>query len=1685
MRKWKKGMKRIGALVLAVVLLGTTIEFPVYATENQVISCEHHTKHTAECGYVEAQEEVACNHVCSEEDGCNTEEGNCIHTEHDDACGYKEAVEGVACAFDCDTCVSDVAEEPVNENEQEENESKTCTCETDDPAFHATNCPVYEAPENPQCFCAEKCAEDASNVWCDVCGVQGVSACQGVTINMEVTYAGSNQTGAFVVTGGTSGTDYSYADGVLTIKTGTAITIANVNPSTATTDRIVVEKDKNANITLNGVNIDVSGTSDTSAFKIEDDSTGSVAVTLAEGSVNTLKSGENCAGLQKNGTTGSLEIKGTGALTAIGGNGGAGIGGGYYKSGSNITISSGEITAIGGGEAPNKEELMEDFWLAGGGGAGIGSGGKIKVPPYENDTVGMNITISGGKVTATGGDGGAGIGGGYGTLGTNITISGGEVTATGDGNGTGIGGGDNRAGSNIEISGGKVKAKGGGNGAGIGGSTSGVGTNIIISGGVVVAEGGSHAAGIGGGKQGTGSNITISDGVVTATGGEYGAGIGSGFGYSALNIRITGGSIKAVGGSNAIGGGYGQEAVTPTLEDGTTPVYLCEIENPDSKAVSVNGVAYVPNHKAADSTDTTLYAYLPEVALSNAYPVSIGEELYYYYYYHYTYITDYNYLSKWVRVSSIESGNFTVTGGISGTDYSYDDCVLTIKTDTPMTIKNTNPDMATTDRILIEEGINADITLDGVNIDVSQVKEDNVFAFKIEDYSTGNVTVTLADGSVNTLKSGRNHAGLQKSDGSGTLEIKGLGTLVAVGGDNGAGIGGGFQKPGKNIIINGGVITAIGGENGAGIGGGVSEEGFNIRITGGSVKATSTGGNAIGGGYGKEALTPTFADGTTPVYLLEIQNPDSEEVSVNNVAYVPNHKAADSTDTTLYAYLPAVTVQNAYKVKVGDEISLYFYDSGWNSFEAIEIPKADDTEFVYNGTEQTYTLAESPDYIISDNTTQVNAGTYTVTVNLKGDLPWSDGTTAAKEYSFVIAKAKPDIGQVSTTVADNTYYNSTDVSQVALTRNLADVAGKLSLAEETKLEYGTKEYTWIFTPDDTDNYETVEGKIDITVVDDIAPTATYKADTDEWKQFINFITLGQFYKDCVTIDITYSDNTNGSGVKTKQYYISSEEITDMESVEWNDYTGTFKIDVVGNYFVYVKVTDVYGNGVIANSEGIVIYEESRIDWKGENLIYGDASDVSVKITANGNSFAKLTDGDGRKIEAENYSVNGDILTLKGEYLAGLEAGEYTYKICMNPQGVETEAVTLAYSFTVTIAQRELTILGVTAKGRDYIANDKTVEITDVILQGIKEPDQVSVVLAGVKGTLSSADVGTYDSVTLPKLTLTGEDAGNYTLVQQAGAVATNVTINMLKPTITVEPETTVTENKEKNALNKNKSEPDEPVMGIPVATSNSLSETEDADISNPFIQGENGKVGWDAITDEMKDAKEGGTVAVDMNGSTIVPGGVLDEIKGQDITMVIDLGNGITWSINGMSITSESVSDIDFEVKVGDDAGNSIPAEVHNVVTGENSFVNISLTYEGDFGFEAVLSVNMESKNAGLFANLFYYNPQTNEMEFICSDEIAEDGTAELTFTHASEYIVVVDEVAFNAPASSEEGILPEIGVEAEGDNASDATDVSDPLEFGTDDSGSAWWIILLISILAIAGVVGYVVYAKKKTREY
>ena len=164
-----------------------------------------------------------------------------------------------------------------------------------------------------------------------------------------------------------------------------------------------------------------------------------------------------------------------------------------------------------------------------------------------------------GKLTAWGGQQGAGIGGGSGKDGSNIFITGGRVNAIGGLAAAGIGGGLGGNGSNITISGGKVGATNGLNGAGIGGGQHGSGSNITISGGEVNASGGKCGAGIGGGLDGNGSDIIISGGEVSASGGKNGAGIGGGVDGKGEGITVSGNAqLKVRGGS--VHGDYGTGA---------------------------------------------------------------------------------------------------------------------------------------------------------------------------------------------------------------------------------------------------------------------------------------------------------------------------------------------------------------------------------------------------------------------------------------------------------------------------------------------------------------------------------------------------------------------------------------------------------------------------------------------------------------------------------------------------------------------------------------------------------------------------------------------------------------------------------------------------------------------------------------------------------------------------------------------------------------------------------------------------------------------------------------------------------------------------------------------------------------------------------------------------------------------
>ncbi len=393
----------------------------------------------------------------------------------------------------------------------------------------------------------------------------------------------------------------------------------------------------------------------------------------------------------------------------------------------------------------------------------------------------------------------------------------------GDAHGTGIGGGDGVPDVSVSIAGGAVSAScesvgSIATGAGIGGGSFGSRVNVAITGGVVTASckaaGDARAAGIGSGYDGDGS-VKISGGTVIASsegGSNSGNGIGGHGGHaSTASVSISGGRIKAESGSGA--------AIGPAAK--ITGGLFAPGSYSDGK---VYGVDLPQGRTVRDNP----------MADKEAYPFAV----------------------------TVPAGDFAVMGGTEGVDYSYAGNVLQFLTDTPMAVSMATPDATTrVDRIAVpsSNATPANVTLAGVKIDASGDADGNGCAFAIEPGASA--SITLAEGSVNSLASGNKRAGLEVPDGA-SVSIGGEGSLEAKcesSKDNalGAGIGGGGGDSAGNIEITGGTVTALCKSFpfdalGAGIGGGYVGSGGDIKISGGTVTASceSVDGTACVAGIG-------------------------------------------------------------------------------------------------------------------------------------------------------------------------------------------------------------------------------------------------------------------------------------------------------------------------------------------------------------------------------------------------------------------------------------------------------------------------------------------------------------------------------------------------------------------------------------------------------------------------------------------------------------------------------------------------------------------------------------------------------------------------------------------------------------------------------------------------------------------
>ncbi len=229
----------------------------------------------------------------------------------------------------------------------------------------------------------------------------------------------------------------------------------------------------------------------------------------------------------------------------------------------------------------------------------------------------------------------------------------------------------------------------------------------------------------------------------------------------------------------------------------------------------------------------------------------------------------------------------------------------------------------------------------------------------------------------------------------------------------------------------------------------------------------------------------------------------------------------------------------------------------------------------------------------------------------------------------------------------------------------------------------------------------------------------------------------------------------------------------------------------------------------------------------------------------------------------------------------------------------------------------------------------------------------------------------------------------------------------------------------------------------------------------PFIYGNRSLFGWDVINDRFAKAELNTTINVDMNGSKVIPAMVQNTLKDRNITGTFHMYDGISWTINGLSI--QNTSDLNFGMKLNQ---SNIPNDVKEKLTSGRGYLTFSTEHSGDLGLKAILNVRIQPESGfkgfveigtgwdveGKYANLFYYNEEYDKMQFVCADESDQYGMVHLPLYHFSEYIIVVDDNILNDTYTSP--------------------------QTGEDMSMNYWWFVT-IAVLAVGS--GYVVIKKKR----
>ena len=416
-------------------------------------------------------------------------------------------------------------------------------------------------------------------------------------------------------------------------------------------------------------------------------------------------------------------------------------------------------------------------------------------------------------------------------------------------------------------------------------------------------------------------------------------------------------------------------------------------------------------------------------------------------------------------------------------------------------------------------------------------------------------------------------------------------------------------------------------------------------------------------------------------------------------------------------------------IKVGDDLD-----------NAAESEKNTTGEITYKSSDEAIATVDE-----NGKVTAHKAGTVKITASIKTDYVYSSKEI---EYNLTIEEGVPTITDYTVTaidyqqtLADSTF---TSITAIAGSKNVTGTAvWKTTTVAPTVSDSNTTEYTAVFTPDDTDNYETVEFNatlevkpINITGITVTGTTQTYDGNT----------------YDAVSVSGTEAGDTIEYSTNGTDYTDSIPQITKV-----SDTTP-----------IYVKVTRNENYNIYTDNSAIGKINPEKIGNNHFNVysgVYDGTAHKAVEVTnptANGEN------------PVDYYVYEGNSYTECPEFI---DVGEYDLTVVLNSNYVEDEDDPIEVPLRAVITQKNVTVQ-TADRTETYNAKPYSAITTDATVTLAGSDKLESCVADG-----AFTNVGTYDINVKDAVIKRGDiDAtANYNITYQKGTL----TINQKNVTITL------------------------------------------------------------------------------------------------------------------------------------------------------------------------------------------------------------------------------------------------------------------------------------------------------------